>query len=149
LNYLTLCISLFCGIVVKTESNTLHKSRTEVCEDIAHEAIAQNVDPVLAVAVGWTESAFIRDVRSHKGAVGPMQVIPRFWCKEKPCDYIEAGIRALKFYTRKYGEQRGLCAYVSGKPCERATESASAYRSSVIMTAAKFAELYRQSCEGC
>lgn len=140
------CIALFCGMIAKTESVTMTQHRQDVCVDVVNEALKQGVDPVLAAAVSWRESAFLRNVKSSAGAVGPMQVIPRFWCKSRPCDYIEAGVRALKYYTSRHGEQGGLCAYFSGKPCHRSTQQASSYRSSVIMLAAKFNELWTKSC---
>lgn len=146
---LSLCLSLFCADIVKTQASTLQKSRIEVCEDITHEAITQNVDPILAVAVAWRESAFIRTASSNKGAVGPMQVIPRFWCREKPCDYIEAGVRALKYYTKRYGVEHGLCAYFSGKPCSSSTRAANQYRLRVLKTATSFRRIYLRTCEGC
>lgn len=144
------CLATFCGIVAKTEARTAVQSRTQVCIDVAQEAEKQGVSPVLAVAVAWVESSLRRTARSKAGAVGPMQVLTRFWCKETPCDLIEAGVRALRTYTDMYGEQRGLCAYVSGRPCEASTERASAYRSAVIMKAAQYSELYHKVCvDGC
>lgn len=143
------CLVTFCGIAAKTEAHTKVQSRAEVCVDVASEALHQGVDPVLAVAVAWRESAWTRGAVSKAGAVGPMQVIPRFWCKSKPCDYIEAGVRALKYYTEKHGEQGGLCAYLSGKPCQYGGGTVSAYRSSVIMKALKFNELFSKVCSGC
>ncbi len=146
-----MCVALFCGIAVKKEANTLIEHRVKVCIDIVQEAEKQEVEPLLALSVAWRESAFLRNVKSSAGAVGPMQVLPRYWCKKgATCDYIEAGVRALRTFTDMYGEQRGLCAYFSGKPCERAGISASRYRSSIIMRAAKWSELWTIACaEGC
>ena len=143
------CLVSFCGIAAKTEAHTNVQSRAEVCVDVASEALHQGVDPLLAVAVAWRESAWTRSAVSKAGAVGPMQVIPRFWCKSKPCDYIEAGIRALKYYTERYGKHAGLCAYFSGRPCKKAKRSATRYRSSIIKRATKFSKLYSDSCLGC
>tara|TARA_B100001173_G_scaffold305287_1_gene310478 strand:+ start:2109 stop:2537 length:429 start_codon:yes stop_codon:yes gene_type:complete len=142
---------MFCGIVVKAEGVKNITERVSVCVDVVNEAQRQNVEPALAVAVAWRESALTRDAVSSAGAVGPMQVMPRFWCKSKSCNYIEAGVRALKYYTKRYGEQGGLCAYLSGRPCQYGGETVSAYRSSVIMKAASYAELWRKVCDsdGC
>ena len=144
-----LCVSLFCGLLTAEMSSPL--KRQSVCEDVMEEADRQGVEPLLAVAVAWRESALTRNAKSSAGAVGPMQVIPRFWCKSKPCDYIEAGVRALKYYTGRYGVQRGLCAYLTGKPCEYGGHTVSAYRSAVIMKASEFADLWSRVCdvEGC
>lgn len=147
----SVCIIAFCSMVVQAEFGKQVRSRQSVCTDVVKEALSQGVDPVLTAAVSFRESAFKRRAVSQAGAVGPMQVLPRFWCKKKNCDYIEAGVRALKFYTSKYGEQPGLCAYFSGKPCMRSTRSASRYRSSVIMISARFYDHWQKACftEGC
>jgi soluble lytic murein transglycosylase len=37
------------------------------------------VDPLWVVAVIWTESHFVTDALSSKGAIGPMQIMPETW----------------------------------------------------------------------
>lgn len=144
-----LCVFAFCGAVVEKQTGRRHASRIDVCVDVATEAERQGVYPPLAVAVAWRESALTRNAVSSAGAVGPMQVIPRFWCRSKPCDHIEAGVRALRYYTKRYGDNGGLCAYFSGKPCIYGSQTVSAYRSAVIMLAAEFQLLYEDKCSGC
>lgn len=144
-----LCLSLFCGVIVKSESNTNNQDRVRVCVDVANEAARQGVDPVLAVAVSWRESAFIRSAKSSMGAVGPMQVMPQFWCKSKPCNHIEAGVRALRYYTERHGFEGGLCAYFSGKPCGLTGKSSRRYMRSVLRLRDRFSGLYLKSCGGC
>lgn len=144
-----LCIALFCASIAQSEAHTAHSSRAKVCEDVATEAEAQGVDPVLAVAVSWRESAFTRSAVSKAGAVGPLQVMPRFWCKSKPCDHIEAGIRALRYYTERHGIEGGLCAYFSGKPCELTGKTSRRYMRSVLKIRQKFDDLFLKTCGGC
>lgn len=70
--------------------------KMEICSQIYIEAEKQGVDPLLAISVGWHESRF-KNVTSGKGAKGPMGVIPKYHCPKKgECDYIEAGVSALK-----------------------------------------------------
>lgn len=123
-------------------------ARSETCQNVVVEASRQGVDPVLAASVAWNESAFIKSAVSRAGAVGPMQVLPRFWCKSKDCDLVEAGVRALKYYTEKYGTNDGLCAYYSGKKC---TKETSKYKDSVLRTSERFLELWMDVCNesGC
>lgn len=47
-----------------------------VAEQIAVSATRHGVDPISIVAVGQAESSWKLDAISHKGAVGPMQVMP-------------------------------------------------------------------------
>jgi hypothetical protein len=143
------CLVVFCANIANTQAHTGQASRAQVCEEIAAEAIAQDVNPVLAVAVAWRESAFTRSAVSSAGAVGPLQVMPRFWCKSKPCDYIEAGIRALKHYTEKHGLNDGLCAYASGRRCRLAGKQSRRYLRDVRRLFDKFSSFYLEACDGC
>jgi soluble lytic murein transglycosylase-like protein len=91
--------------------------RLAVCVEISEESERQGVDPALAMAVGWHESRLRRTIRSHAGAIGPMQVLPRHWCSEYDehnCNTIEAGVRALKTYVNKYELDEALCRYNAG-----------------------------------
>ena len=62
----------------------------------AKEAQRQEVDPALAIAVAYHETRF-ENITSHKGAQGPLGVLPQYHCPKKgKCDYTKAGILALK-----------------------------------------------------
>ena len=80
------------------------------CEAVAAEAARQGVPVALAVAVAGIESRWSPDAVSPRGAVGPMQVMPRYW----PGEPIEAGVRALGRLIERYGLKRGLCVYAHG-----------------------------------
>lgn len=140
------CLAVFCTAVVGSKTTKLVEHRVSVCEDVAVEAIMQNVDPVLAVSVAWRESSLLRNAKSSKGAVGPMQVLPRFWCKEKRCNLVKAGIDALKYYTTRYGTRPGLCAYFSGKTCSRSSKSSDRYQRSVMQTYNEFMKHWDVPC---
>lgn len=147
----TACILIFCSMILDSGMGAVPKSRHSVCVEVVTESVRQGVDPVLSVSVAWRESAFIRDAMSSAGAIGPMQVIPRFWCKKQPCDYIEAGVRALKHYTLRHGERHGLCAYFSGKRCPKSHSVSHSYRDRVLRTYSKFSPYLSYSCgqDGC
>lgn len=95
------------------------RSAVDVCEAVAMKADDLEVDDVLAVAVASEESRFRRDVESPSGAVGPLQIMPDYWCPKKgPCDSIESGVKALKYYLKKYegDELKALQGYAGSGP---------------------------------
>ena len=123
--------------------------RRAVCVDVAKEADSQGVDPLLAISVANVEGGFRRRIKSSAGALGPMQVIPRFWCKKTPCDLIKAGVYALRTYTKLYGESEGLCRYVSGRRCSGA-KSRQRYRDKVLRFKKMAADIHMRICvNGC
>lgn len=88
--------------------------RMETCSAVIEEAQEQGVDPKLAAAVSWVESRFYRnEVNPKSGAIGPLQVLPRYWCPNKQglwsihrddgivpgCNTLKRGVFALKYYT--------------------------------------------------
>jgi len=84
--------------------------RLEVCLHVAREARKQHAPVHLAISLSYYESRFHPVVESDKGAVGPLQAIPRYWCpdgKREGCDVVAAGIRALLAFLDRY-EADGL-----------------------------------------
>jgi len=131
--FYTSCILAFCYTFLFELGHPENRldSRAMVCRDVFQEAENQGVDPLLAVSVAHVESGFRRKAKSSAGAVGPMQVMPQFWCKSKRCNLIEAGVRALKTYTSSHGEKDGLCHYFSGRACKN-YKSRKRYRDKVL-----------------
>jgi soluble lytic murein transglycosylase-like protein len=85
------------------------------CIDVATEAVRVGVNPALAVSLSWHETRLRPGLTSKAGAMGPLQVIPKFWCKSEPCDYVEAGLRALRFYLNKEpNDRKAICRYNAG-----------------------------------
>jgi soluble lytic murein transglycosylase-like protein len=92
-------------------------TRSVVCADVAATALGHGVSPRLAVAVAWHESRLARVAESGEGALGPMQVIPRWWCPDRVaegCNLVTAGVVALKTYTERHGLADGLARYNAG-----------------------------------
>jgi soluble lytic murein transglycosylase-like protein len=90
------------------------------------------VSPSLARAVGWIESGFQWDVRSHAGAWGVMQVIPTTWrfvedaivghdVRRTARGNIRVGILYLRYLIRDFGGSRrlALAAYYQGPAAVR------------------------------
>lgn len=87
---------------------------------IVREAVAQEYDPVFVAAVIKSESAFNSLARSHKGAQGLMQIMPKTgaWLADQqsiprgkltdPGHNLKLGISYLKQLEREYGGNRVL-----------------------------------------
>lgn len=78
------------------------KAAVLVCSDIVDRARDAQLDIVLPVGIGSVETGFRRDLESSAGAVGPLQVLPRYWCpKVGNCNSIDAALNALKYCLNK------------------------------------------------
>jgi len=84
-------------------------------------AVKHNVDPNLAAAVANTESNFRANAVSPKGAIGPMQLMPKTARDlgvnpHNPAQNIDAGMRLLSGLLRRFGgdKSRALAAYNAG-----------------------------------
>jgi soluble lytic murein transglycosylase-like protein len=91
------------------------------CEAVAVEAKRQGMDTYIALAVGWEESRFTPTAVSKEGAIGTMQVIPRWACPNRTrqgCDLVAAGVRAYLSWLKRSKEPRlALCHYNNGNRC--------------------------------
>ena len=111
-----------------------YEARMSTCLAIAGEAEYHEVDVIFSLAIAWEESKFKEVIESHAGAVGPLQVLPKYWCpngKRKGCDLVEAGILAMKKLLAKYPEAEAACHYNGGNICGR---GAKAYAKRVLIT---------------
>lgn len=103
------------------------ETATETCEDIAAAAMVEGVPVELAVALAYTESRLNPKAKSRAGALGPLQVIPRWHCpdrRRRGCDLVAAGVRALVRYRAIYGPwRRALCHWNSGNVCVRRSKT--------------------------
>ena len=90
---------------------------------IAAAAKKQELDPALVKAVVHAESSFNPRARSHKGAMGLMQLMPgtakRFGVKDAyhPAQNVSGGTKYLRLLLRRYdGDERlALAAYNAGE----------------------------------
>ncbi len=118
--YVILMCSFFWGMQSTPET----KTQRTTCEDIVIVSLKYGEDPALMLSIAWNESRFFPKSKSRVGAIGPMQVMPKYWCpggKAKNCDLVDAGFRAWRTYMRleKGDEYQALCRYGSGKRCEK------------------------------
>jgi soluble lytic murein transglycosylase-like protein len=109
---------MICTTVLDLFSFRDREEAYSVCEMVVLEAEIQKVDPALAVALCFHESGLRRFVVSKAGAVGPMQVLPRYYPKDFPTDtpgQIKAGVFFLKRYlARSKTEVDAIAKYNGG-----------------------------------
>ena len=94
----------------------------ETCLTVGKAAEEADEDAALVLSLAWYESRFVETAESSKGAVGPLQVIPGYWCPNRTrvdCDYVQAGLNALRGYRDIYGDNlvEVLCHYNAGNKC--------------------------------
>ena len=90
---------------------------------IYNEAKKNNVSPLLVAAVARAESSFHPTARSHRGAVGVMQLVPRTgrWLGATdltdPTQNIVAGAKYLAYLSDRFGgnEDHVIAAYNAGE----------------------------------
>lgn len=90
---------------------------------IYNAAKKHHVSPELVAAVARAESAFHPEARSHRGAVGVMQLVPRTgrWLGvtdlSDPIQNIVAGARYLRYLSDRFGgnEDHVIAAYNAGE----------------------------------
>ena len=118
---ITLCTLL----ISQCHKDSVCTVQMATCIDVATEAVGAGVDPALAASLGWHETRLRPGLTSKAGAKGPLQAIPRFWCKSEPCNYTKAGLRALKHYMNKEPTvTRAICRYNAGTCIPKAWEFA-------------------------
>ena len=90
---------------------------------IYSEAKKNDISPELVAAVVHTESKFVPTARSHAGAIGLMQLVPRTgrWLGAKdltnPVQNITAGAKYLRYLTDRFegDQQKAIAAYNAGE----------------------------------
>jgi soluble lytic murein transglycosylase-like protein len=83
----------------------------------------EGVDPRFIHAVIWQESRYVKDAKSHAGAVGLMQLMPataeRFGCEDRsdPAANVEAGTKYLKWLLKRFSGnvELALAGYNAGE----------------------------------
>jgi len=103
---------------------------------IFNEAKKNNVSPELVAAVARAESSFHPTARSHRGAIGVMQLIPRTgrWLGATdltdPTQNIVAGAKYLAYLSDRFGgnEDHVIAAYNAGEGTVRRFDGVPPFR---------------------
>jgi len=104
------------GNATHPKHSTLMRESITLCEEIIERNNDFQLDPVLVIAVASEETRLRRDVESNSGAVGPLQILPVYWCpSEGHCNSIDAGLTALSYFHKKHdGDTRKLLISYAG-----------------------------------
>ena len=103
-------------------------ARVSVCEQVAHSANARGIEWELMVSLSFEESRYSSNAKSWAGAVGPMQVLPKYHCpgkKSEGCDLIKAGLDAWEKFSARVSKKDPLrtetilCHYNAGNKCTK------------------------------
>ena len=118
----TSCALLLCLTLLSAENMSVEKTerRARNCIELAQLSATQNFDPLMVISIAHTESRFSKRAVSSAGAVGMMQVLPKYFCpKRGKCNYTQAGLRAWRAWSKGRSREEALCRYNSGKPCKK------------------------------
>lgn len=112
------------GQLAASGSIQFFRTDTSAYDDVIKRVASEHrMDFALVKAVMHVESSFNPYARSHKGALGLMQVLPETAKRHgvndvySPTQNIEAGVKHLKYLTKKFNNEANLvlAAYNAGE----------------------------------
>lgn len=106
-------------LVCASWATPLTPAQANICTQIGLAAREEGIHPPLAIAMAWIESRFSANAESSAGAIGPLQIVPRYFCPggdREGCNLIKAGFRAIRSWQYRY-PQTWLCHYNAGNTC--------------------------------
>ena len=120
INPIALCVAL-----LSPYNAQQYNTRLDTCTKVVQSAVDHELDAVLMVSIGWVESGMLPNIRSNRGAIGPLQILPRYFCPKRRvrgCDTIDAGMRAFKAWRKHFPKlEDTLCHYNGGWKCSKAS----------------------------
>ena len=116
-------VSLMCIHAMSWKVALPPEQAFRTCMSVGRKASEGGLPAHISIALSFTESRFNPGARSSAGAVGPLQILPKYHCpgrRERGCDLLAAGLSALRRYRTKYGDwATALCHWNSGNECYR------------------------------
>ena len=118
-------IMIACAMIVGAYpiGERLKARKLEACVELGARASDAGRDVSLILAMSWIESAFEPKAKSKAGALGMLQILPRYFCprrRAKGCDLIAAGFRAIDAWAALSKSRcEMLCKYNGGHVCGR------------------------------
>lgn len=84
------------------------------CTRVAQRAHEQETDIYEAISISWKESYHRSQMIGGAGERGPLQAIPKYWARSHDQDYIDAGLRAWRFYRSRSGSTQEAAGRYNG-----------------------------------
>ena len=126
---------LMCTTILNSEPmpETKLNSRVDNCVELGQAAETYGHDPLMVIAIAHTESRFDKHAVSRAGAVGILQILPKYFCPSVgPCNHLQAGLFAWRQWKKVYRSKKdALCGYNSGKRCKN-NHAATGYANLVL-----------------
>ena len=110
-----------------------------VCSLLIEDAKQQNLNISITLATAWEESRFTQQAKPTRfKCFGPLQIKYQYWCPNRKgkitvtkadglianCDPYSHGVRALKYYIKKFKPlTKALCYYNNSKKCKKTYKS--------------------------
>ena len=107
-------VVLVCSLLLNLPTKPDYPEAMATCIEIGLEAEKRGVSVEMIAALSWFESRLSHRAHSKHGAIGPLQVLPKFWMRngENP---VEAGVKAYVFWRRKsVDEVEAVAKYNAG-----------------------------------
>ena len=140
---LLLTLSLNYNFCQEVYEKLLNKDYTEegitVCSLLVEDAKEQDLDVAITLATAWEESRFTPQPKPTRfKCFGPLQIKYQYWCPNRKgkisvvkadgliskCDPYFHGVRALKYYVKKFKPlTKALCYYNNSKKCKKTYKS--------------------------
>ena len=133
-----------------------------VCSILIEESKNFNIDTSLVLATAWVESGLtLQEKPNPYKCVGPLQIKYQYWCPNnknkisaikrdgllKNCDLFYHGIRALKYYIKRFKPlNKSLCYYNNSrnKECNKKYEYKSPYVKDVLKSRKKIKSILKK-----
>jgi len=125
------------------------------CERVVEVAHEWNIDPAMLASVAWHESRFNPKAVSRSGAVGVLQILPRWWCGGQVCDHTYVGGRAFTRWreraARKHRKRLDYWTLAHYNGGNRPGPRSFRYAEKVLNTARRLLRRLKRACNvpGC
>ena len=140
---LLLTLSIYYSFCQDVHSKLLGTEYTEegvaICTLLVEDAKYHDLNVAVTLATAWEESRLTQQPKPNKfKCFGPLQIKYKYWCPNSKgkisivkadglmskCDPYFHGVRALKYYIKKFKPLiKALCYYNNSKKCKKTYKS--------------------------
>lgn len=85
-----------------------------VCQTVASRSLEVDLNPLETIALSYLETRHNDKLKGLHGERGAIQALPKYWKRPGDKDALTAGLRAWKYYSRKYNTLKSTAGYYNG-----------------------------------